>query len=279
MNPEIKNFLINQEVPEVIELYEEAWDAMVSLNHTEFAIAIDEMMMLTPTSQIESFAKNFREHIHANMDVVIEKHGIFLKETAGTRLKINILNFFKQIEVTEFIEPCVRLLESDEQNNTELFCEIVNIVSCVPVEDLIEHIEPISEFVITNLRKYMNERESLEISIESLENDDLKQHYKELEQYCRVRQAQNTIGYFLAFKEDGMVGRSLDDLVSIYLGQMNRSNYESFAKEIIALALNSDSWKSPQVEIERVLPTITENLKELAEIQRAVVNELQLWKR
>lgn len=278
MNIEIKNFLIDQETPEMIDIYEQAWDLLVALGSTEFSIVIDELMMMSAGDNIESFLKHFREIMHVNLDIVIEEHGLFPVDGAPILFKIMLLEFFIAIERTELITECVRLLESDETSDTELFCEVVSTVIGNTVDDIIIYLQPVQNAVVSNMRAYMQQREELEHTMDSIEDEDIREHYKALEEYCRVMKAQTTVGFVLAFQTDGRVGGVFKDLLNIHLNNMNRKSVGEFAKELVSLVLCSDSWKNPQIEIESILPTITENLKELAHIQKAVGNELQMWK-
>lgn len=279
MDAEIKNFLIDQETPDMIDIYEESWNLLETLGHLDFADAFVELMMISDSSSIDSVTKHFRELLHDNLDMVIEEHGIFVNATANTLFKNNLLRFFIQIERTEFIDQCLMLLESDETNNTELFGEVMSIVvGGITTDDIISYLQPVSDSVINCLREYIRTRCELESQIDRVEDPELKEHYIALESYGRVMKAQSTVGYVLAFQPDGNVGGDFKDMINVHLKSMNRLDVTSFAKELVALALCCDCWKSPQIEIDNVMPMITENLKELADIQRAVGNELQLWK-
>lgn len=278
MNDDIKGFLIDQETPEMIDIYDQAWRLMETLNHTHFAGAVEELMMIASGSDIESFITHFRQLMHGNLDEVIQDHGLLINEDSPILFKIILLEFFIAIEKTELVSGCARLLESDETNNTELFCEVVSIVTGHSVDDIIIYMQPVQRSVIENMRAYILQREELEDTMVAIENDDLQAHYRALEQYCRLMKAQTTVGYVLAFQEDGRVGGDFAELLKIHLNSMDRTSVASFAKEIVSLAICSDGWTNPQVVIENVLPTITENLKELAIIQRIIVDELQYWK-
>lgn len=279
MNIEIKNFLVNQETPEMIDLYEDVWNQLVEFNQTQFATVVDEMMMLASVGELESFIGEFRAYMHACMENVILEHGIIVSSEASARIKLELLRFFKQIEVTELVEPCLYLCDVDDENPRDLFCSIVEIVQGIDSIELIPHITEVSPSVIKAIHGYLKIRWENEETIEEIDSEELKTQYRDLLSYGTIKGARATVGFRLAFQEDGRVGDDFESLFTRNLDFFDRSSIQNFAKELVALALNSKSWRSPQIAIEELLPTITENLKEISELKQAVVHEIQTWSR
>lgn len=277
MDIEIKNFLEGHDTPEMIQMYEKAWDILYTLGNTNFTSSIEEITMMMSGNQFESYSSHFKHILNIHLDLALNEHSIYLVEDCPFSMKIKVLEFILQIEVTEFVSGCARLLESDETNYKELFCEVMSLVMGEEVEVYLPYIENIPRVVITNMRDYILSREELETSLEAIDNADKREQYKRIESYCRIMKAQDTIGYQLAFNYNSELNIDFYTLLSINIDKMDRSNIPTFAKELVALALCSTGWNNPQVEIEREMHRHTDDLKEISLIQRYVNDELQNW--
>lgn len=277
MDIEIKNFLEGHDTPEMIQMYEKAWDILYTLGNTNFTSSIEEITMMMSGNQFESYSSHFKHILNIHLDLALNEHSIYLVEDCPFSMKIKVLEFILQIEVTEFVSGCARLLESDETNYKELFCEVMSLVMGEEVEVYLPYIENIPRVVITNMRDYILSREELETSLEAIDNADKREQYKRIESYCRIMKAQDTIGYQLAFNYNSELNIDFYTLLSINIDKMDRSNIPTFAKELVALALCSNGWNNPQVEIEREMHRHTDDLKEISLIQRYVNDELQNW--
>lgn len=277
MNIEIKEFLHGQDTPDNIDFYENVSSLLVTLGQTEFAGVVDELMMITGTTNVESFVDRYRQLLEDTTDIVIQDHGLVCNPDTPLRTKALLLEFFIQIEKTELIDECDKLLQSDETDNVELFGEVVALVIGCQAEDIMLMMAAVPESVIANMRAYISQRCEMELAMESIDDEQIRTQFKQLEQYCRLMKAQETAGYRVAFGPDGRVGDPMGQLFQMHMQDMNRTSVPAFAKELMALSLCSDGWNNPLDTINKCISTITSDLRELSEIRAALETELGAW--
>lgn len=208
MHPIIEDHLSLTEPPEMFSLYSRAFYLFDAFGleglHSQY-----EDLMVSADGAGDGISQASNQSIYSLtieiLDQMLTQHQIAVNESATFANRIEVLEFIKQLDVTEFIAECREALRHDEFDNTDKFIRCMSIVQGMEEEDIALFIEPIEDCVIRVLKDFIERRCEFEIAVEPLD-EDVKRVYKSLDRFSRAVKGSEMLCHKYVFDEEGVVG-------------------------------------------------------------------------
>jgi hypothetical protein len=205
---------------------------------------------------------------------IMAEHQISLSTEATMLNYIQVLEFIKQIEFTEYIQECVEALSCEDFDNLDKFSRCLLVVCDIPEEDSMLFLNYIPDCVINKMNEYFTNRVELEIQTDRLD-PETRDIYREMDKYSRVIKGQEMRSYKYLFDEEGALFlpfeyhyRSNEE----YLGSIP---LQAMIYECIGFALLSEGGlENPQKIIMDCVGKYITDLEQLTHVQYEVSKTL-----
>lgn len=263
--------------PEMMALYERANDLFDKYDLEDYQLGYEDLLVSADgAGDGVSVADNdaIWRLTMQYLRQITDEHQITLAEDATMLHYIQVLEFVRQIEHTEFIQECLDTLSCDEFDNLDAFARCLLLVSDIPEEDSMLFLEQIPDCVIQTMRDYFSRRVELEVQTETLD-PATRDVYRELDKYARVIKGQEMRSYKYLFEEEGAIGLPFEHHYRANEQYLLSLPVQAMVYECIGFALLSEGGLSqPQQVIMDCVGKANADLEQLAKIQYEISKTL-----
>lgn len=277
MLPILQDHLSLTQPPEMMALYERATILFDKYDLEDYQLGYEDLLV-SADGAVDGQSTASSEAIHrltmTYLKQITTEHQITLSSEATMLHYIQVLEFIREIELTELVQECLDALSCDDLDNLDKFGRCMYIVSTIMEEDSMLFLDNIPDCVISTMRAYFARRVELEVQTEQLD-PSTRDVYREMDKYARVIKGQDMRSYKFLFEEEGAVGLPFEHHYRMNETYLLGLPLEAMVYEAVGFALISEGGlTNPQQVIMDCLGKTVSDLERITRIQYAISKTL-----
>ena len=265
----LDQYLTHNVTPETKKIFEESFRLMQTIGFEEFDDGYEDLIVTDQDAQIGDTLYNINDLTIKNLDQILIMHGIKMDDDASIIDRNRVLDAIVQVQFND--DPVAVLAAMALATNPEeTFAELVRLFSTVGVEDVMGHIEEVSDRLLKMIREKASTQEQGSLPLEDFEQR--QRHLDKLHFLQLVIPTKNST--FFRLMDEGLgVGFPLDAYLRIVGPTLEEKEPDDIAVDLVAICMaSSDAIDREQIMAKQHIQDYIHDTAVMTKVSIAITN-------